>query len=222
MDFKKSQKLLKKISKIIDVLAENDEQPSAIENDLLRSYTRELYEVIGADTQTQRPVQPSQSQQQNTIEISAEEVAAHTVQSNQTPTSRPITEAPLANVTPVHTPVRSVPSYQPSAGSGADDQLDSLFEDEGGTDLSDRIANRPLNDLSKGMGINEKIYTIQELFGGKKSEFDDAISTLNSFSSFEEAAAYLKQGVAKSFEWSSEAKTKKAAHFIKLVRRRYR
>lgn len=220
MDYKKSRKLLKKISKIIDVLAENEDRPNEIEYNLVRSYVKELYDTIG-DTHSIHIQQSAPPQQANVIEVTPEEMRSTAQQPIQETPPPPVYNEPVrtTRTTPA---APTVPSYQPSASSDNDDVLDTLFNDDGGKELSDRLSNLPIKDLSKGMGINEKIHTIQELFGGNKGEFDSAISNLNNFSSFREAATYLKQGAAKSYDWGSEAKNKKAVTFIKLVRRRYR
>lgn len=46
MNFKKSASILRKINGIHGSLQENQEQPSSIEKDLLRSYLRDFYEVL--------------------------------------------------------------------------------------------------------------------------------------------------------------------------------
>lgn len=212
MNFKKSKKLLKKISKIIDVLEENGEKPSSIENDLMRSYIRELYETI-TDSDAPLMVQ-EKTPVQNIVNPIATPIA----------TPSPAQHIEKMNVDPIPTHIPVVPKEpQPQASDSKEDGiLEDLFSENDGNDLSDRLSMRPLADIAMGMGINEKIFTIQELFGGNKKGFDETISTLNGFASFEEASEYLKQGVAKSNDWTTEGKLKKASNFLKLVRRRYR
>ena len=71
------------------------------------------------------------------------------------------------------------------------------------------------------MGINERIFTMNELFGGDQAAFDDTIKALNGFSNFAQAKNYLAANVASKFKWDAKAKKKKAKTFVKLVRRRY-
>ena len=79
----------------------------------------------------------------------------------------------------------------------------------------------PIKDLTKAMGLNEKIFTINELFGGDGKAFDTALKTLNTFNSFEQAKAYLSENFAGQYKWNSRSKKKKAINLIKLVKRRY-
>jgi len=74
--------------------------------------------------------------------------------------------------------------------------------------------------LTKAISINEKILTCNELFKKDKTRFNDALKTLNEFSSFTEARPYLAS-LANEFGWDKKNKKKKAQIFIKLVRRRY-
>ena len=71
------------------------------------------------------------------------------------------------------------------------------------------------------MGINDKILTINELFGGDQGLFNTVVSELNGFNSFDKAQEYLIAGVAKKQGWYEDNKKEKATAFIKLIRRRY-
>jgi hypothetical protein len=89
------------------------------------------------------------------------------------------------------------------------------------SDLSDKLANAPISDLNKAMGINERMFTQQELFGNDAHAFNDALKKLNAFGSFEEARQYLIDHIIYTYDWTSDAKLKKAGTFVRLVRRRY-
>jgi hypothetical protein len=71
------------------------------------------------------------------------------------------------------------------------------------------------------MGLNEKIFTINELFGGDGKAFDTALKTLNTFNSFDQAKAYLSENIAGQYDWNERGRKKKAINLIKLIRRRY-
>ena len=102
-----------------------------------------------------------------------------------------------------------------------DAEMKALFDIQDSSELSDKLANAPIPDLTKSMGINEKIFTINELFGGNQSEMDNMLVALNGLESFEEAKSILKNSVASKYNWSDTHKSKKAKNFIKLVKRRY-
>ena len=96
-----------------------------------------------------------------------------------------------------------------------------LFSDVAIADLSDRLANMPIKDLSKSMGLNERVFTVNELFAGNNQLFNEIIQHLNGLTSFTEAKEFLGRGIAEDQNWTSDYKVKKAAKFIQLVRRRY-
>lgn len=100
-------------------------------------------------------------------------------------------------------------------------EIEELFDIKEATELSEKLASAPIKDLRKAMGLNEKIFTINELFGGDQSAYDTTVLTLNGVKNFDQAKAFLIENIATKYGWSNKGKTKKAANFIKLVRRRY-
>jgi hypothetical protein len=88
-------------------------------------------------------------------------------------------------------------------------------------ELSEKLSQTRITDLSKAMGVNERIFTVNELFGADNSLYRNVIRDLNAMKSFEEAKAYLSSNIAERFNWTHKSKRNKAKNFIKLVRRRY-
>jgi len=88
-------------------------------------------------------------------------------------------------------------------------------------ELSEKLSTLPISDLTKAMGLNEKIFTIKELFGDDQDLFNETMNQLNGLSSFEEAKSTLVK-IADRFEWTDKKKKKKAKNFIKLISRRYK
>ncbi|MBK6785086.1 MAG: hypothetical protein IPG79_16025 [Saprospiraceae bacterium] len=99
--------------------------------------------------------------------------------------------------------------------------VDELFFEEKVSDLSDKLASQKISDLTKAMGINEKIFTVQELFNNDNNLFSQTLQHLNSLPDFPSAKSYLLKEIVGKLDWTSEKKLKKAATFIKLVRRRF-
>jgi hypothetical protein len=93
-----------------------------------------------------------------------------------------------------------------------------LFEEKMRKELSDKLGETPLDDIKKGMGFNEKIIFINELFDGSAQSFDAAVNGLNNAGSFDTARSILSELSAQN-DWAS--KEKQAKPFIRLVRRRY-
>lgn len=88
-------------------------------------------------------------------------------------------------------------------------------------ELSEKLGQTRITDLNNAMGLNERIFTVNELFGADNSLYRNVIRDLNNLKSFEEAKAYLSTNVAEKFNWTHKSKRSKAKIFIKLVRRRY-
>jgi hypothetical protein len=72
----------------------------------------------------------------------------------------------------------------------------------------------PINNIWDGIGINDRILFIRELFGNNSSKFETAITTLNQLNTIQEAVSYLKL----NFIWR---KTEASQKFLALVKRRF-
>lgn len=134
-------------------------------------------------------------------------------------------EIPAPRVIKVPEPLRETPRPKEKAHrevvSDSEDDLETLFEHHQAKELSEKLSELPIQDLSKAMGLNEKIFTINELFGGDQDAFKQIIQALNGFRSFADAKEYLIREAAFRFNWSHPERKNKAKNFIKLVRRRY-
>lgn len=97
----------------------------------------------------------------------------------------------------------------------------SLFNDESIDQQAYRFSHSPITDISKAMGINEKILTVNQLFNKDQQEFNYVATKLNYFNTFDEACEYLRTEVATKYDWSSDKNRSKAIDFIRLVRRKY-
>jgi len=138
-----------------------------------------------------------------------------------------IVETPKVVETPKPSYTRTPPPPRPQTipkvltGLSAIDRA-NLFEFKEATELSEKLSMQPIRDLTKAMGLNEKIFTINELFGGDSKAFDETVKKLNTFATFEKATEYLASGVAHTYDWPNRSKKKKALNFIQLVKRRYK
>lgn len=88
-------------------------------------------------------------------------------------------------------------------------------------DLSEKLESTPITNIQKSMGLNERILTQNELFGGEKSSFDTAVQKLNGLDDFEQVKTYLCEELIPKYDWMDETRIKKAQWFIKLVKRKY-
>lgn len=82
-------------------------------------------------------------------------------------------------------------------------------------DMSTKLQNKPIGDLTKAIGINDKFLFIKELFNGDSTRYSETLSHLNSFADLNDAIIYLQD----NFEWAES--NENAAKFIDLVRRKF-
>lgn len=229
MDIREFNKRLKKITVLFESMSENN-VVSALEQDLMLSYIRDLYEVTmeGNVVSKKSDIVLSESAQH----FSVPEIV-------DTPTvieERPVFDfrEKISTPQPVAAEMVATPKQEPSVKEAAPSPvapvaisspdlqaMTELFQEAKVTDLSDKLALTPIKDLSKGMGINEKIFTIQELFANNQEHFNNVINTLNQCADFSQAKSYLMSDVIPKYDWTSENKLKKAVTFIRMVKRRF-
>jgi hypothetical protein len=141
--------------------------------------------------------------------------------------SEPVIEAsaasPIIENSTVSQPITPIETSEeePVSHNNVSPELTALFESETISELSDKLSRSPISDLTKCMGINERIFTVNELFGGDTSIFNTTMRELDKLASLEQARDYLVNGIAVEQNWASESKIKKATNFIKLISRRY-
>lgn len=82
-------------------------------------------------------------------------------------------------------------------------------------DPAPRYQNKPIDDLKKGIGINDRFYFQRELFNGNAELLNQTLEQLNQLENFESAETFL----ATNFNWENNNEAVKA--FRELVRRRY-
>lgn len=248
MDFQKSKLLLEKINALYKNISGDPRNISSIERDLMRNYILQFYEsflemqtvanVVAPPTtptvepraaepkitlrkpESAPPPPPSKPQPEPPkpepikIEIAPE------------PTPAPPPPVVIVEKLPVEPPLvreeppAPAPVYKPTS-SQLDPDLEELFSFKTATELSEKLSELPITDIKKAMGLNERISTQNELFGGDAAAFDATVSTLNQLRHYDEAKDYLVRNVAVKFNWTAKDKKGKAKDFIKLVKRRY-
>lgn len=80
--------------------------------------------------------------------------------------------------------------------------------------LVNKLSNTRIENLKSAIGINDKFYFINQLFGGNSQAYEDVIYALNNFKRFEEAMQYI--GTLKyRYEWNTESEAfHKLIHFL--------
>ena len=224
MDLKKSKVILKKINALHESAEAFDGRLSAIEKDLLLHYVRELYESL-------HPIGSSSVSKTN--EAVAEHESSERAPIVEIP--KPVKKEPVREVSGPASEIKSQSEevstaeaengISDSRDAGEDilipDELEELFSESIVQKPGSRFENLPISDISKSMGINDRILTINDLFEGDQHAFNECIRHLNNLSSFDDAKAYLVSEVAVKNEWHQPQRRKKAQSFIRLVKRRY-
>jgi hypothetical protein len=228
MDFQKGRILLDKINTLYKSMEITPDDVSTIERDLLKNYLQQLYGITLEEKAVPVAPPPPEPKREEPIEV-----IRATPKPAPPPRPKPtyekprvievpeslkeeVKEAPPQKEEPVVSPP---PPPRPQRGSG---EMEELFEQYQAKELSDKLSELPIVDLNKSMGLNERIFTINELFEGDQQAFQETMNQLNGLSNFEEAKNYLIANVANKYEWADESKQKKARNFIKLVRRRFK
>ncbi len=239
---------LEKIIALYNSMTADEKNVSAIERDLMLSYIRQLYETFREGQII--PATPAPVQKSNPIVtptptiVKAESRAPEQFYQQSTPppaieTTRTSEAKREERIYPPEPPkyvapeppkpespkyvVPEPPKQQsaPLTDRKINPDIAELFESGNGNELSDRIANAPISDLTKSLGLNDRLLNQNELFGGSKVVFDEALKDLNNMSSFGTARAFLEDiGVRNN--WSASEDRKKVAKiFIRFVKRRF-
>lgn len=247
MNLAKTKILLDKINRLYKSMSLDEDNIATIEKDLMRDYVKQLYETFLQEEERSVPVTPKRTTTPKTTytppAVVRKKVVAtpppvvETVPVVRTPPPPPpppvVEEVPVVRVAatppppPVveAKPVIAVPAPRPKKAAPAyavDPEHADLFDiNLDSKELSEKLGQTRISDLNNAMGLNERIFTVNELFGADNSLYRNTISDLNALKSFDEAKAYLSSNVAEKFNWTQKSKRNKAKIFIKLVRRRY-
>lgn len=194
MNLTKIRKQLDKIHRTVQFLSEEDEL-TQVEKDLLLDYVRALYGTIQDEAVTQSELPQIE---EKAVEAAAPEIVE--LEEPEEEEEEQVDEDEYASISPA---------------------LSAVFAKKEATDLSDKLSLSPIKDLTKVMSINEKIFTVNELFSGNQGEFNSCLEKLNGFGNYEEAIAYLSKSIAPQFGWDDEGRLKKVEQFMILVQRRF-
>jgi hypothetical protein len=86
-------------------------------------------------------------------------------------------------------------------------------------EIAHNIADGPIKDLRKGIGVNDQYLFINELFRGDQTMYDRSIKTINSFNIYGEAELWIKRELKLKLGWNESSKA--SVLFDQLVRRRF-
>ncbi len=232
MDLRKAKIFLDKINREYARMSKDPENIMRIDVDIMLAYVRDLYESFledypSAPTVSETPpgqhVPSAPARPASTASAPAVEPpssAGRPPAPSASPSAPSMSEAvkhaePLPPVAPKSpaTPPPSFPAPPPEA--------EMLFEHKQATELSEKLSELPISDLRKAIGLNDKLLLTRELFGDDNAAFEKALNALNSFTSMDQAKAYLMEHCVMRYRWTDKKCADTAKKFIKLVRRRY-
>ena len=81
------------------------------------------------------------------------------------------------------------------------------------------VADHPIKDLKKAIGINDRHIFINELFRGDEVMYERSIKTINSFNIYPEAEYWISRELKIKLGWDNELPV--VAQFDQLVKRRF-
>lgn len=246
MDSQQAKILLEKINALQRSINLNKGPMASIERDLMLSYIRQLYELYlnadqpetlstpasGAGMQEVKIApKPQELEQPKTAYVPPKDAYAppRVVEPPKPPIIR---EEPVVQKTPVTPSYESQPTYTPPPPVNptlpptqrtmamGNPKYEVLFSFPKSNELSERLSDRPVQDLTKAFAINDRLLYINELFSRDATAFNDTLQLLNKFERMEEAKSLLVS-VAEQYDWTKEERLEIAQSFVKTVRRKY-
>ena len=212
MDIKKFEVHLKKINTFKQNIDLSGEDISPLELELLKNYVKQLYESIALEEEVLEFEDKSENKKKKKKKKDLEKIENEIIEEAEKIEEE---ETIIEEEIPEEEIVEEIPQKQ------FDETLLAIFERSSSSDLSEKLSASPIKDIKKAIGINDRIFTINELFGGDKEVFNDSIDKLNTFETFEQAKDFLLSEIAEKYNWSKADNVKKAKRFVKLLSRRY-
>ncbi|MCH2080978.1 MAG: hypothetical protein MK226_01245 [Saprospiraceae bacterium] len=242
MDLQHAKILLEKINALYKSISADENRVSSIERDLMLSYIRQLYDSF-LEVEEIEPPKPKKKKEKKKIkalDLEIEEVnikeekpkikKARIIEipdslkeleeasiSQKTSTPPP---APALSPEPEAIPEPLLESAPPAPTPSLDPIIEELFEHKTATDLSEKLSERPITDLTKSMSINDRLLFMNTLFGKSMDALNIALTHLNTLDGMPYAKPYLIK-LASQHDWMDKGKQDTAKDFIKLIRRRY-
>lgn len=228
MNLDKTAKALKKINRLYELISDIGESTET-ERDLLKAYAMDLYNSLSSDEEriddeiSNDMKKLKKEEKKLKKEHKAKKQAAKASEEVSEVKTEPKEEKDVPEAVPASAASSASDNKKTAAAqSGFSAEMMEIFQVNEVTELSDKLSQSPISDLTKAMGINERIFTVNELFGGNTDEFNNLMKALNGLTNYEEAKAVLMKSVASKYDWDNTARQKKARQLIKLIQRRFK
>ena len=228
MDLQQAKILLEKINALHKSVSLDKGDVSNIERDLMLSYIRQFYEAyLNTDTSAAPqpmskavPPPPPPPAPAPPVEKTVSEPLPPKVEVEPAPAPPPPPPAPKpAPVVETPPPAPAPPPPAP-AKKVASNGVEALFKHKAAKELSEKLSQQAITDLTRAMSINDKLLYSNELFGRDMAAMNETLQQLNKLGSMEEARELLID-IAEKNDWTEDERTDVAESFIKLIRRKY-
>ena len=204
-------------------------------NSIQQTEKPKLQQDVSGTKEENKPEESTESHdaqklQEPEIETNTEQKPQEKIepQKNQTPTNESAAEQNEITATPPSTNNDEPPQIKEtqvaeSHTTTISDKLgnnskatlyDMIREIKNDTDLVTYLANKPVENISKAISLNEKIMFIKELFEGNSEKYSKAIDDLNNAGNLENALDILA-----SYEIDTSKES--AAQLIRILYRKY-
>lgn len=118
---------------------------------------------------------------------------------------------------PQQPPKQSPAEINDQAASETPSLNDSLKQST--AELSHKLAEAPVKDLKKAIGINDRFLYINDLFRGDEAMYERSIKTINGFSIYPEAEYWIRRELKTKLGWKDADPV--VVQFDQLVKRRF-
>lgn len=228
MNLQQAKIFLEKINSLFKSISADNGELSSIEKDLMMSYIRQFYETFVNSEGNSGPSSRSIASPPPSFEQEEDAPAPKPVKRKkytppkiiEIPDSLKELEATVPKPQPQAQPKPEPRAQLKTASVPSSGKVAELFSFKEAKELSEKLSQRPVTDLTKALTINDRLLFQNDLFGKNNAAMNDSLSLLNKFNSFEEAKSLLAN-LATQYEWTDEEKSDTAKAFIQLVRRRY-
>jgi hypothetical protein len=224
MDLLKAKIYVDKINREMTRMLRDPETIVRIEQDIVLSYIRELYDalqpdpgsVVSPSTPMTPPVRKSAPNAAPKASLAPPPVEAPPALPEAPPTFTPAPEPPPQPVF-----VSPEVPLAPPSPSGITSSVEQLFSFKEAKELSEKLADQPIADLRQAISLNDRLLFTRELFSGDQQAFEQTLNILNTLNVFEQAKLYLVDYCVQQYGWTDKTRVELAKKFVRLARRRF-
>jgi len=247
MDLQKAKIYLEKLNREFARMASDPDNIMRIDIDIMASYVRDLYDAVLSEDAGHAHRHETNTVRKPRVEPPPAPAPPVVVAAPPAPAPPVVVPPPPPVVVPPPLPVQTVapapPPAQPVVPSpptvehqpepivaapapkkyeAPSAAIEALFEEKEAKELSEKLSELPISNLTKAIALNDRLLLTSELFSGDGKAFEATIGAINGLESYEDAQAYLIDNCVVRYHWTDKKKAEPAKNFIKLVRRRFK